>query len=103
MTRWKPALIQRPHAGYHLIKINVGENTRLGAGVTTYSGDGNLQQPIMIGQGATIAPGTTLIAPVKVGDGAHTAVGSVVTEDILPQAGESETPERAGKPRRKRG
>ena len=39
-----------------------------------------------IGAGAFIGSDTALVAPVKVGDGAITAAGSVITKDVAPDA-----------------
>ena len=86
-----------------LSNTTVGENVRLGVGAITCSPDGKTRQATVIGQGATIAAKTTLVAPVKVGDGAHTAIGSVVTEDIPAETMAMVAPAKAARPRRKRG
>ena len=60
----------------------VGEGANLGAGVVTCNYDGVGKHPTEIGAGAFIGSDTMLVAPVKVGAGAATAAGSIVTKDI---------------------
>ena len=55
----------------------VGEGANIGAGVVTCNYDGVRKHPTEIGPGAFIGSDTMLVAPVKVGDGATTAAGSV--------------------------
>ena len=44
--------------------------------------DGERKHPTEIGRGAFIGSDTMLVAPVRVGDGAHTAAGSVITKNV---------------------
>lgn len=60
----------------------VGEGANIGAGVVTCNYDGTRKSATEIGRGAFIGSDTLLVAPVKVGDGASTAAGSVVTKDV---------------------
>jgi len=60
----------------------VGEGTNVGAGVITCNYDGERKHPTTIGAGAFIGSDTLLVAPVKVGDGATTAAGSVITKNV---------------------
>jgi len=60
----------------------VGEKTNIGAGTITCNYDGKNKHPTHIGSNVKIGSDTMLIAPVKVGDGAVTGAGSVVTKDI---------------------
>ncbi len=60
----------------------VGEGANVGAGVVTCNYDGTRKHPTEIGRGAFIGSDTMLVAPVKVGDGASTAAGSVITKDV---------------------
>jgi bifunctional UDP-N-acetylglucosamine pyrophosphorylase/glucosamine-1-phosphate N-acetyltransferase len=60
----------------------VGEGANLGAGVVTCNYDGVRKHPTEIGPGAFIGSDTMLVAPVKVGAGATTAAGSIVTKDV---------------------
>lgn len=64
----------------------VGERANLGAGTVTCNYDGRRKSKTRIGKGAFVGSNTILVAPVTVGDGAYTAAGSVVTEDVPPDA-----------------
>jgi bifunctional UDP-N-acetylglucosamine pyrophosphorylase/glucosamine-1-phosphate N-acetyltransferase len=60
----------------------VGAEVNIGAGTITCNFDGTQKFPTEIGEGAFIGSDTMLVAPVKVGAGARTGAGSVVTKDI---------------------
>jgi bifunctional UDP-N-acetylglucosamine pyrophosphorylase/glucosamine-1-phosphate N-acetyltransferase len=60
----------------------VGEGANLGAGVVTCNFDGTRKSATEIGRGAFIGSDTMLVAPVRVGDGATTAAGSVITKNV---------------------
>jgi bifunctional UDP-N-acetylglucosamine pyrophosphorylase/glucosamine-1-phosphate N-acetyltransferase len=60
----------------------IGENTNIGAGTITCNYDGFDKSRTVIGRDVFIGTHTSLVAPVTVGDGAMTAAGSVVTEDV---------------------
>ncbi len=57
----------------------VEEGTNIGAGTVTANYDGTDKHQTHIGKGAFIGSDTVLIAPVKIGPGAVTGAGSVVT------------------------
>jgi bifunctional UDP-N-acetylglucosamine pyrophosphorylase / glucosamine-1-phosphate N-acetyltransferase len=61
---------------------DVGANTNIGAGTITANYDGEKKHPTTIGEDVFIGSDTMLIAPVKLGDGARTGAGSVVTKDV---------------------
>ncbi|MBF9034210.1 bifunctional UDP-N-acetylglucosamine diphosphorylase/glucosamine-1-phosphate N-acetyltransferase GlmU [Rhodobacterales bacterium HKCCE2091] len=61
---------------------SVGEATNIGAGTITCNYDGVFKHRTEIGARAFIGSNTMLVAPVKVGDEALTASGSVITEDV---------------------
>jgi bifunctional UDP-N-acetylglucosamine pyrophosphorylase/glucosamine-1-phosphate N-acetyltransferase len=61
---------------------SVGARTNIGAGTITCNYDGVSKHRTDIGAAAFIGSHTTLVAPVKVGDGAFTAAGSVITRDV---------------------
>jgi bifunctional UDP-N-acetylglucosamine pyrophosphorylase/glucosamine-1-phosphate N-acetyltransferase len=65
---------------------DVGEFTNIGAGSITCNYDGVMKHRTKIGKRAFIGSDTMLVAPVTVGDGALTASGSVITEDVPPEA-----------------
>jgi bifunctional UDP-N-acetylglucosamine pyrophosphorylase/glucosamine-1-phosphate N-acetyltransferase len=60
----------------------VGAHTNIGAGTITANYDGEQKHPTVIGEDAFIGSDTMLVAPVKLGDGARTGAGSVVTKDV---------------------
>lgn len=62
----------------------IGEDVNIGAGTITCNFDGKNKLPTEIGAGAFIGSDTMLVAPVKIGEGAITAAGSVVTHDVEP-------------------
>ena len=60
----------------------VGEKANIGAGSITCNYDGFNKHRTTIGEGAFIGTNTSLVAPVKVGDYANTAAGSVIYQDV---------------------
>lgn len=64
----------------------VGPEVNIGAGVITANYDGQRKHPTVIGEGAFIGSDTMLIAPLKIGEGARTGAGSVVTKDVPPNS-----------------
>lgn len=61
---------------------NIGRNTNIGAGTITCNYDGEKKHPTEIGEDVFIGSDTMLVAPVKLGDGARTGAGAVVTKDV---------------------
>lgn len=70
----------------YLGDAHVGEHTNIGAGTVTCNYDGVMKHRTVIGKRAFIGSDTMLVAPVIVGDGALTGSGSVITEDVPPEA-----------------
>lgn len=68
----------------YLGDATIGSHTNIGAGTVTCNYDGKHKHPTVIGDNVRIGSDTMLVAPVRVGDGAVTAAGSVVTEDVPP-------------------
>ena len=60
----------------------VGDDVNIGAGVITANYDGAHKHQTAIGDGAFIGSDTMLVAPVRIGRGARTSAGSVVTKDV---------------------
>ena len=60
----------------------IGENVNIGAGTITCNYDGVHKHPTVIGDNVFIGSDTMLVAPVKIGKGAHTGAGAVVTQDV---------------------
>lgn len=61
---------------------SVGAEANIGAGTVTCNYDGVLKHRTEIGAGAFIGTNSSLVAPVSVGDGAMTAAGSVITQNV---------------------
>ena len=60
----------------------LGERVNVGAGVVTCNYDGSSKHKTFIGDDVFLGSGTMLVAPIKIGEGAKTGAGSVVTKDI---------------------
>jgi len=60
----------------------IGANTNIGAGTITCNYDGEKKHPTEIGEDAFIGSDTMLVAPLKLGDGARTGAGAVVTKNV---------------------
>lgn len=81
----KNTVIEKGAKANHLTYLGdarVGEGANIGAGTITCNYDGFAKAKTDIGAGAFIGSDTALVAPVKVGDGAITAAGSVITRDV---------------------
>ena len=81
----KKTILGRESKASHLTYLGdatVGEKTNIGAGTITCNYDGKNKNATTIGNNVKIGSDTMLVAPVKVGDGAITAAGSVVTRDV---------------------
>lgn len=60
----------------------IGANTNIGAGTVTCNYDGEKKSQTEIGEDVFIGSDTMLVAPLKLGNGARTGAGSVVTKDV---------------------
>ncbi len=60
----------------------IGANTNIGAGTVTANYDGENKLPTEIGEDAFIGVDTMLVAPLKLGDGARTGAGAIVTKNV---------------------
>ena len=60
----------------------IGAQANIGAGTITCNYDGFNKFVTEIGAGAFIGSNSALVAPVKIGDGAYVASGSVITENV---------------------
>lgn len=70
-----------PHLSY-VGDAEVGKGANVGAGTVTVNYDGYRKHRTQIGEDARIGSDTMLVAPVRVGDGAVTGAGSVITKDV---------------------
>ncbi len=69
------------HLSY-LGDAEIGTKTNIGAGTITCNYDGVNKDRTIIGDNVFIGSNASLVAPVSIGDGAYTASGSVITEDV---------------------
>ncbi len=60
----------------------IGERTNVGAGTITCNYDGYNKFKTIIGKNVFLGSSTTMVAPVEIGDGALTAAGSVITDNV---------------------
>ncbi len=70
----------------YLGDATLGEHVNIGAGTVTCNYDGEKKNPTNIEDGVFIGSGSMLVAPVRIGKGAYVAAGSVITEDVPPEA-----------------
>ena len=70
-----------PHLSY-VGDASIGKNVNVGAGTVTVNYDGYEKHRTVIGDDVRIGSDTMLVAPVRVGKGAVTGAGSVITKDV---------------------
>ena len=70
-----------PHLSY-VGDATIGAGTNIGAATIFVNYDGVNKHHTIIGDHARIGSDTMLVAPISIGDGAYTAAGSVITEDV---------------------
>jgi bifunctional UDP-N-acetylglucosamine pyrophosphorylase/glucosamine-1-phosphate N-acetyltransferase len=80
----------------------IGAGVNIGAGTITCNYDGERKHHTEIGEGAFIGSDTLLVAPVKVGEGASTGAGAVVTRNVPPNTLVVGMPARAIRKKEKR-
>jgi bifunctional UDP-N-acetylglucosamine pyrophosphorylase / glucosamine-1-phosphate N-acetyltransferase len=61
---------------------DIGAHTNIGAGTITANYDGEKKHPTVIGEDVFIGSDSMLVAPLKIGAGARTGAGAVVTKDV---------------------
>ena len=70
-----------PHLSY-IGDTHIGDYVNIGAGSITCNYDGANKYQTVIEDGAFVGSDTMLVAPVRIGKGAFTAAGSVITKDV---------------------
>ena len=70
----------------YLGDAEIGENSNIGAGTITCNYDGANKYLTVIGNDAFIGSNSSLVAPVKIGNGATVGAGSVITHDVADQS-----------------
>lgn len=74
-----------PHLSY-VGDAEIGSGSNIGAATVFVNYDGVAKHRTVVGDQVRIGSDTMLVAPVTIGDGAYTAAGSVITEDVPPGA-----------------
>ena len=83
-----------PHLSY-VGDATIGRETNIGAATVFVNYDGVEKHHTVIGDHARTGADNMFVAPVEVGDGAYTAAGSVITQDVPPGAmGVARSPQR---------
>ncbi len=62
----------------------IGANVNIGCGTVTCNFDGVNKNRTVLGDDVFIGSDTMLVAPVTLGEGAHTGAGAVITKDVPP-------------------
>lgn len=70
-----------PHLSY-VGDATIGEGTNIGAATVFVNYDGQEKHHTIVGNQVRIGSDTMLVAPLVIGDGAYTAAGSVITQDV---------------------
>jgi bifunctional UDP-N-acetylglucosamine pyrophosphorylase / glucosamine-1-phosphate N-acetyltransferase len=81
----KAAILEAGVKVNHLSYIgdaHVGANSNIGAGTITCNYDGFSKHKTIIGEGAFVGTNSSLVAPVKIGNGAYIGSGSVITKEV---------------------
>jgi len=85
----KKSVIHEGAKAQHLTYLGdatVGPGSNIGAGTITCNYDGVAKYETKIGKGVFIGSDSALVAPVRIGDGAYVAAGSVITDNVPPDA-----------------
>jgi len=85
----KNARLEKGVKANHLTYIGdarVGAASNIGAGTITCNYDGDNKHFTDIGARVFVGSHATLVAPLKIGDGAYVGAGSVITENVAPDA-----------------
>jgi bifunctional UDP-N-acetylglucosamine pyrophosphorylase/glucosamine-1-phosphate N-acetyltransferase len=70
-----------PHLTY-VGDATIGAGSNIGAGTIFANYDGAHKHPTEVGENVFVGSNTVLVAPVTIGDGAYTAAGSVIHEEV---------------------
>ncbi|MEU2350295.1 bifunctional UDP-N-acetylglucosamine diphosphorylase/glucosamine-1-phosphate N-acetyltransferase GlmU [Modestobacter sp. NPDC049651] len=74
-----------PHLSY-VGDATIGEHSNIGAATVFVNYDGVAKHRTTVGDHVRVGSDTMLVAPLTIGDGAYTAAGSVITDDVPPGA-----------------
>ena len=70
-----------PHLSY-VGDAEIGEGSNIGAATVFVNYDGVEKHRTIVGKHVRVGSDSMLVAPITIGDGAYTAAGSVITEDV---------------------
>jgi len=70
----------------YLGDAEIGDNVNIGAGTITCNYDGVKKNKTVIEDGVFVGSDSTLVAPVKVSQGAYVAAASCITDDVPPNS-----------------
>jgi bifunctional UDP-N-acetylglucosamine pyrophosphorylase / glucosamine-1-phosphate N-acetyltransferase len=85
----KNSVVREGSKANHLTYLGdatVGRGTNVGAGTITCNYDGAAKHKTVIGDHVFVGSDSALVAPVRIGNGAYVAAGSVITDNIPPDA-----------------
>jgi bifunctional UDP-N-acetylglucosamine pyrophosphorylase/glucosamine-1-phosphate N-acetyltransferase len=74
-----------PHLSY-VGDADIGEGSNIGAATVVVNYDGVAKHHTTIGSHVRVGSDSMLVAPITIGDGAYTAAGSVIVNDVPPGA-----------------
>jgi bifunctional UDP-N-acetylglucosamine pyrophosphorylase/glucosamine-1-phosphate N-acetyltransferase len=74
-----------PHLSY-VGDAEIGTGSNIGAATIFVNYDGVAKHRTVVGDHVRVGSDSMLVAPVVIGDGAYTAAGSVITDDVPPGA-----------------
>ncbi|MFV0294839.1 MAG: bifunctional UDP-N-acetylglucosamine diphosphorylase/glucosamine-1-phosphate N-acetyltransferase GlmU, partial [Hyphomicrobiaceae bacterium] len=97
----KAATLEKGAKANHLAYIGdgrVGVGANIGAGTIFCNYDGFFKHRTEVCDGAFIGSNSSLVAPVRIGEGAFVASGSVVSRDVSPDALAITRPQQAERP-----
>ena len=66
----------------YLGDARLGEKVNVGAGTITCNYDGKSKHKTIIEDGTFIGSNSSLVAPIKLGEGSYTGAGSVITKNV---------------------
>ncbi len=66
----------------YLGDAEIGDGVNIGAGTITCNYDGKNKHTTVIEDNVFVGSNSTLVAPVKIGQGAYVAAGSCITQDV---------------------
>ena len=85
---WADVGVEEAHIGrfVHIAPPVEKQRGNIGAATVFVNYDGQDKHRTVVGRDVRIGSDSMLVAPVEIGDGAYTAAGSVITDDVPPGA-----------------